>query len=120
MLVDHCHPHPMFTADQDGQTRGRFQDVGTPIVLGLRPQYQELLWHGWPPQELVGAWDVFPMLQSGAGGLAVSDGGSIVPSNTFALRAVLDMPSQAEHHHGGTASLSPQDKDDLLAYLLSI
>ena len=44
-----CHPAPLFTTDQDPATRGRFLDVGTPRLLPLRPQQQELHFAGVGP-----------------------------------------------------------------------
>lgn len=112
-----CHPRPTFSADQDPQTRNHFEDVGTPVILPLHPEWQEQAWKGWPPPPLTGTWDVFPLLESGAGGLAVQDG-AVIPAQTFAQRAVLELKGGRPHGH--TESLSAEDKDDLLAYLLSL
>ena len=112
-----CHPRPTFSADQDPQTRAHFDDVGTPVLLPLHPEWQEPIWGGWPPPPLAGTWDVFPLLESGAGGLGV-EGGSVVPTAPFALRTVLDM--KGSKPHGNTAALTAQDKNDLLAYLMSL
>jgi hypothetical protein len=113
-----CHPAPLFSSDQTPRTRGRFLEVGTPVILPLRPQFQEQVWNGWPVPPLVGAWDVFPMLQSGSGGLWVEEGGSVVPDQPFALRAVLEMKSGDKHGH--VSALTPEQRDDLLAYLLTL
>lgn len=112
-----CHPRPTFSADQEPATRGRFADVGTPVVLPLHPELQEQVWKGWPPPPLAGTWDVFPLLQSGAGGLGVKDG-AVVPEDTFPHRALLAPHPGAAH--GDTAALTAQDRDDLLAYLMSL
>jgi DNA-binding beta-propeller fold protein YncE len=112
-----CHPGPTFSADQDPATRSHFADVGTPVILPLHPELQQQIWKGWPPPPLVGTWDVFPLLQSGAGGLGVKDG-SVVPVDAFPHRALL-LP-HAGAAHGNTAALSETDRDDLLAYLMSI
>ncbi len=113
-----CHPGPQFTADQDPATRGATHDVGTPVALPLRPQLQEA-----PPgpratPSLLGIWDEFPLLQSGAGGLDVDPDGTVVPRYPFALRRVLEMPGSEQH--GGANRLSAAERDDLLAYLMTL
>ncbi len=112
-----CHPPPQFTLDQDEKTRGQLLKVGTPLMLPLRPEHQDPMDPGWPPASLVGAWDTFPLLQSGAGGLEV-EGGALVPKHPFALRRVLELPGHEAH--GAMARLSERERDDLLAYLLTL
>lgn len=105
-----CHPAPHFTTDQDGATRGRSMDVGTPKSLPLRTQWQETFVHEFPPPSLLGGWDVFPMLTSGAAGLRV-EGDAVIPDGTWALRSAV---------RAHTARLEPSREDDLLAYLMSL
>ena len=85
-----CHPPPQFTTDQDPSTRRRLHDVGTPITLPLRLEQQDTDPYLLPPPSLVGVWDAFPLLHSGAGGLEVSPSGAIEARHAFALRHVLD------------------------------
>ena len=112
-----CHPPPYFTTDQDPKTRGKFLDVKTPHLLPIRPQYQEDFFRGVGVPALIGGWDVFPMLTTGLAGFAV-EGGRAVVADRVPLRAVL------EHHsappHGNAAALNPQQRADLLAYLLTL
>lgn len=112
-----CHPGPLFTTDQDPRTRGKFVDVGTPHLLGLREKLQNAYFSGFAPPALVGAWDVFPMLTTGLAGLKVNDDGSVAVDQRFALRrAVEGWPGR----HGHADALSDQEKNDLLAYLMSL
>jgi hypothetical protein len=112
-----CHPGPHFTTDQSTETRGKMMNVGTPRALPLRPNMQELSISAFPPPSLLGAWDVFPMLTSGAAGLHVGARGGLEVNQPFALRsAVLDWSPS----HGKAAALSPQEQNDLIAYVLSL
>ena len=113
-----CHPGPHFTTDQDLQTRGKFVDVGTPRLLPLREKLQNPHFAGFAAPALLGSWDVFPMLTTGLAGLKVKDdGNSVYVDQRFALRrAVEGWPGT----HGQTDLLSAQEKDDLLAYLMSL
>lgn len=114
-----CHPAPMFTGDQDAETRGQLLNVGTPMALPIRLELQETEHTGLPPATLVGAWDTFPLLASGAGGLSVgSDGATLEPTHPFALRRVLELPGNEAH--GGMAALTAAERNDLLAYLLTL
>lgn len=113
-----CHPPPQFTTDQDAITRGRLHDVGTPITLPLRPEQQDGDRYLLPPPSLVGVWDAFPLLHSGAGGLEVTDAGTVAARHPFALRHVLDR--RDDRPHGNVAALTPREEDDLLAYLLTL
>lgn len=113
-----CHPPPQFTTDQDAETRGRLYQ-GTPLALELRKEMQDMEPNpGWPPVSLVGVWDTFPLLASGAGGMKI-DGEAAVPSGRLALREVLEAPLAAGVH-AAAASLTPQERDDLIAYLLTL
>ena len=112
-----CHPRPTFSADQSPLTRNHFANVGTPITLPIGLPWQDTYFTGWPPPPLAGIWDVYPLLQSGAAGLGVKDG-AVVPTTPFALRAVLQ--AKGEGAHGRMDALTPQQANDLLAYLLSI
>ncbi len=115
-----CHPAPQFTTDQDEASRGRLHASGTPLALPLRQEMQDMhLDPGWPPVSLIGVWDTFPLLSSGAGGLEVVDG-SIVPLQELPLRQVLRSPLADGPVHGAAARLSPSERDDLIAYLLTL
>jgi len=113
-----CHPPPHFTTDQDPSTRGRYLDVGTPEALPLRVEMQELVGRGMAPPSLLGAWDIFPMLSSGSAGLKVVDGDRLEVGARFALRDVVE--THGGPRHGGSAALTAQERNDLLAYLLSL
>ena len=113
-----CHPAPEFTVDQDPKHRGENHDVGTPMTQPLRPELQEALRMPLGVPSLVGAWDTFPLLASGAGGLDVAEDGTLEPRHPFALRRVLEFPGSAPH--GNVAALSEKDRNDLLAYLLTL
>ena len=112
-----CHPGPLFTTDQSPLTRGRYQTVGTPRYFPLRNQWQDEYPEGFPPPSLIGAWDIFPMLSSGTAGFGVNAAGKLTVATRFPLRAVLDA---AANVHGTTTALTPEDKNDLLAYLESL
>jgi len=115
-----CHPAPQFTTDQDEATRGRLHHAGTPLALPLRPEMQDMDKDpGWPPVSLVGVWNTFPLLSSGAGGLEV-DGDAVVPQPGLALRRVLQSPLADGVAHGAAARLEPKQRDDLIAYLLTL
>lgn len=110
-----CHSAPLYTLDQDAATRGQYLDVGTPIALPLRLDMQDLRLGAAPPS-LVGAWDIWPMLTSGSAGYEV-EGDRLVVGTRFPLRAVIE---SAGPKHGQAQSLTPQEKDDLLAFLLTL
>ncbi|HXX29153.1 MAG TPA: MtsA protein [Myxococcaceae bacterium] len=112
-----CHPAPYFTLDQWPKTRGQYLDVGTPHLLPLRPELQDSTYVGMPPPALAGAWDVFPMLSTGAGGLSVGADGKLHVRNRFALRDVLENYSHAPLPR---VELTPGERNDLLAYLLTL
>jgi hypothetical protein len=112
-----CHPAPLFTLDQDPQTRGRYLDVGTPPALPLRLELQDLGPGGFAPPALVGAWDVWPMLGSGAAGYEVREGERLGVGSRFPLRTVLELSGSK---HGNVKGLTREEQDDLLAYLLSL
>lgn len=112
-----CHPAPHFTTDQDPATRGRTYDVGTPRALPLREAMQDLMPPSFGPPSLTGLWDVFPLLTSGAGGFSVAKDGTLQVKSDFPLREVVEAPGE---RHGRAAGLTPQERDDLLAYLLSL
>ena len=113
-----CHPAPHFTTDQDAATRGRSFDVGTPMTQPIHLEWQEA-----PPgphqvPSLTGVWDEFPLLASGAGGLEVAPDGALVPTTRFPLRTVLEW--KGDKPHGNAAALSERERDDLLAFLLTL
>lgn len=112
-----CHPGPHFTTDQDVATRNKFIDVGTPHLMPLRAPQQAPHFSGFAPPALIGSWDVFPMLTTGLAGLKVNDDGRVVVDQRFALRrAVEGWPKT----HGRADQLTEQEKDDLLAYVMSL
>lgn len=114
-----CHPPPHYTADQNPATRGLLHHVGTPLALGLRPELQDMEPdYGWPPAPLVGVWDYFPLLMSGAGGFEVVDGATIEARHPFALRRVLQ--GSLARTHGEAAGLTEEELNDLIAFLLTL
>lgn len=114
-----CHPPPHFTADQSPDTRGRLDQLGTPLALMLRPELQDLEKNfGQPPPSLVGVWDQFPLFLSGAGGNEVQPDGTIAATKPDALRWMLENP--AWKPHGSATPLSEGELDDLLAYLYTL
>jgi hypothetical protein len=110
-----CHPAPLYTLDQEPATRGRYLDVGTPLALPLRLDMQSLR-PGVAPPSLVGAWDIWPMLSSATAGFELQ-GERLVVGTRFPLRAVLE---RSGPKHGNAQSLTPQEQDDLLAFLLTL
>lgn len=112
-----CHPAPQFTLDQDHATRNRFIDVGTPHFMPLRPDFQNRRFEGFGTPALVGAWDIFPMLTTGLAGLSVTDGGSVVVTDRFALRVAIERWAPT---HGRADLLTPEERNDLLAWVLSL
>jgi DNA-binding beta-propeller fold protein YncE len=110
-----CHPAPLYTLDQSPETRGRYLQVGTPMALPLRLEQQDLV-PGAAPPALIGAWDVWPMLTSAAAGYEVK-GDRLVVGTRFPLRTVVET---AGSEHGNAQSLTPQERDDLLAFLLTL
>ncbi|WP_414115088.1 MtsA protein [Corallococcus macrosporus] len=110
-----CHPAPLYTLDQDLETRGRYLDVGTPVALPLRLEQQDLA-PGAATPSLVGAWDVWPLLTSATAGYGVREGRLVVASR-FALRALLESSGP---RHGHASALTPEERDDLLAFLLTL
>ncbi|MCP3138998.1 NHL repeat-containing protein [Pyxidicoccus xibeiensis] len=110
-----CHPAPLYTLDQDPATRGKYLDVGTPVALPLRLEQQDLV-PGAATPSLVGTWDVWPLLTSATAGYAVKDG-RLVVGTRFPLRAVLEASGPK---HGDTRALTPGERDDLLAFLLTL
>jgi DNA-binding beta-propeller fold protein YncE len=117
-LCAQCHPAPLFTTDQDPATRGKYINVGTPAALPLRIEMQNLFNKGFAPPSLLGSWDIFPMLTSGAAGFEVRGDGSVGVSTRFPLRAVVEMYGKPPH--GNAAALTADERNDLLAYLLSL
>ncbi|MGV3619598.1 MAG: PQQ-binding-like beta-propeller repeat protein [Archangium sp.] len=112
-----CHPAPLFTMDQSDGTRGKFIDVGTPHFMPLREEQQNTVFQGFGTPSLVGSWDVFPMLTTGLAGLTVKADGSVRVDERFALRVAIEKWAPA---HGRADLLTPQERDDLLAYVLSL
>jgi DNA-binding beta-propeller fold protein YncE len=112
-----CHPGPYFTLDENLRTRGQYLDVTTPHLFPLRPEMQDGTYVGMPPPALIGAWDIFPMLSTGAAGLSADARGKLHVSNRFALRDVLE---NYNHSPSPRVELSPGERDDLLAYLMTL
>lgn len=112
-----CHPAPHFTTDQDPATRGRYLDVGTPRVLPLRAALQDATFHGFAPPSLLGAWDVFPMLTTGLAGLEVRPDESVGVATRFPLRVAVERWAPT---HGRAEQLSEAERNDLLAYVMSL
>jgi YVTN family beta-propeller protein len=113
-----CHAPPTFTVDQFADARGTNADVGTPMTQPIRPELQEARRQGLGVPSLVGVWDTFPLLASGAGGLEPAADGTLESKHPFALRWVLEHRGSAPH--GNAAELSEADRNDLLAYLLTL
>ncbi len=112
-----CHPAPQFTTDQDPATRGRFIDVGTPKFMPLREAQQNTRFEGFGTPALVGSWDVFPMLTTGLAGLAVKEDGSVRVETRFPLRTAIETWAPK---HGRADLLTESERDDLLAYVMSL
>ena len=112
-----CHPAPQYTTDQDPATRGRFIDVGTPRFMPLREGLQNTLFKGFGTPALVGSWDVFPMLTTGLAGLEVRADGSVGVATRFPLRVAVERWAPT---HGRADLLTPQERDDLLAFIVSL
>jgi hypothetical protein len=73
-----------------------------------------------PAPSLVGLWDNFPLLHSGAGGFDVdAETQTAVARHPFALRRVfaLGVESRAD---GGMHELTEAEQNDLIAYLLML
>jgi len=111
-----CHPSPLFTLDQDLSTRGRFIDVGTPQIMPLRSALQDPHFEGFGTPSLNGAWDVFPMMTTGLAGLAVS-GERVVVETRFPLRPAVERWAPK---HGRADLLTPAERNDLLAWIMSL
>lgn len=112
-----CHPAPQFTTDQDPKTRGRFIDVGTPRFMPLREALQNTRFEGFGTPALVGSWDVFPMLTTGLAGLGVRPDGAVRVETRFPLRVAIE---QWAPRHGRADLLTDAQRDDLLAYVMSL
>jgi hypothetical protein len=87
------------------------------MTLPLRPELQEAARTPLGVPSLIGAWDTFPLLASGAGGLEVADDGTLEARSPFALRRVLEYPGTSPH--GDVEHLDAQERNDLLAYLMT-
>jgi hypothetical protein len=112
-----CHPAPQFTTDQDPATRGRFIDVGTPHFMPLREKMQNTRFEGFGTPALVGSWDVFPLFTTGLAGLEVKEDGAVKVKTRFPLRPAIE---DFAPKHGRADLLTAEEKDDLLAYVLSL
>jgi hypothetical protein len=112
-----CHPPPTFTIDADPKTRGKLFDVGTPHLLPMSVQWQDAFFKGFPVPSLLGAWDIFPYFSTGAAGLTVTDDGAALNTAPFALRQAAEGYAPK---HGRADLLTNSERDDLLAYLLTL
>jgi DNA-binding beta-propeller fold protein YncE len=112
-----CHPAPYFTLDQNVPTRGQYVAVATPHLFPLRPEMQDGTYVGMQAPALIGAWDVFPMLSTGAAGLHADSNGKLHVSQRFVLRDVLE---NYNHSPAPRVELSASERDDLLAYLMTL
>lgn len=114
-----CHPPPTYTTDQDAATRGKHLDVGTPHLMPLRSELQDATFKGFPPPSLLGNWDIWPQLTTGLAGLEpTADGRTLQVNNRYATRVVLEHYSGPQH--GNAQALTPEERDDLLAFLMSL
>lgn len=114
-----CHPAPYFTTDQVAATRNRFIEVGTPHRMPLREELQSEYFTGFSIPALIGAWDVWPMLNTGLGGFDVAaDKSGLEVRDRFALRAVIERYSKPPH--GKADTLTPSEINDLLAYVMTL
>jgi hypothetical protein len=111
-----CHPPPHFTLDQDPATRGRYLDVGTPHLLPLRTELQDGSHRGFAIPSLLGLWNGFPLLGTGAAGFQVRPDGTLA-TERHPLSPLLE---QMGPGHGNAAALTPEERDDLAAYLLTL
>ncbi len=112
-----CHPSPHFTMDQDLKTRNRSIDVGTPHFLPLREAMQDTRFEGFGTPALAGSWDVFPMMTSGLAGLTVNADESVSVDARFCLRVAVE---KWAGKHGRADTLTDQERNDLLAYVMSL
>jgi cytochrome c peroxidase len=112
-----CHPGPHFTLDQDPATRAKYLDVGTPHLMPLRENFQNPIFEGFGTPALVGSWDVFPMLTTGLAGLEVTSDERVIVNSRFPLRVAVE---QWAPKHGRADLLSAQERNDLLAYVMSL
>jgi DNA-binding beta-propeller fold protein YncE len=113
-----CHPGPHFTTDQDAATRGKLADVGTPKLFDLRKELQVAVETGVGTPSLLGAWDNFPLLTTGSVGLKADEAGQLQVTTRFPLRELLERHGAPPH--GNAAALDEGERNDLLAYLLSL
>jgi hypothetical protein len=78
---------------------------------------QNTRFEGFAAPALVGAWDIFPMLTTGLAGLAVAPNGEVVVESRFPLRVAVERWAPT---HGRAEVLSAQEKNDVLAYVMSL
>jgi hypothetical protein len=89
------------------------------MALMLRPEQQDLTKnYGQPPPSLIGVWDQFPLFLSGAGGNELMPDQTIAAAKPFALRWILENPAWKKHSR--VEALSPEELNDLLAYLMTL
>jgi hypothetical protein len=74
--------------------------------------------HGFPAPSLLGNWDVFPQLMSGAAGMSVTSAGEVDVTHKDAARRVLEL--SAGGRHGQVDDLTIDQRDDRLAYLRTL
>jgi hypothetical protein len=136
MTCDGCHPAGraagvLFTKGQPMRIYRSPPVVGTPVtppyftparfptvahvsstVLGRTGR------HGFPAPSLLGNWDVFPQLMSGAAGMSVTSAGEVDVTHKDAARRVLEL--SAGGRHGQVDDLTIDQRDDRLAYLRTL
>jgi sugar lactone lactonase YvrE len=115
-----CHPPPMYSTDQDEKTRRNFMNnVSSPEALEIRMEQQDLTFKLRTPPSLIAAWDMWPMLLSGKAGFDVNESkDALVVRDRSAVRAMVDR--YLADGHGRVSSMEQQQRDDLVAFLLSL
>jgi DNA-binding beta-propeller fold protein YncE len=112
-----CHSFGEFTTDANVATRGKYVDVGTPHLLPLKEKWQDATFKGFAVPSLLGLWDVFPMLTTGAAGFAVGQDEMLHVGERFPLKKSVIGWAKT---HGRADVLSEQELNDLLAFLMML
>jgi hypothetical protein len=85
--------------------------------MPLREAMQDPHFEGFGTPSLAGAWDVFPMLTTGLAGLTPQLDGRVTVTDRFCLRVAVERWAPT---HGRADLLTEEERDDLLAYVLSL